>query len=163
MKFSFSHSSETPMIASPMTAAESTFIRRSPSCNSQLLRSEGGATSQTNHCVKRDSWDFTNHKPRNSLPCSLSYQHMATIPRKSQGQQNPTATGKGLSSGLKTPSTKTVTFDITPSTHPYVSRRSHTSAVRDRSGVPHSFWRLQNANERTSELDCLKRRVIFFL
>ncbi|XP_028967784.1 uncharacterized protein LOC100907915 [Galendromus occidentalis] len=109
--------SETQIISSPVkTAAESSFIRRSPSCNSQLFKPDGGTSSSTNSRLKRDSWDFSNHKPRNSLPSSLSFQHMATIPIKCQGQQNASsATG----SGLKTPSIKTVTFDITPSTHPY--------------------------------------------
>ncbi|XP_022693155.1 uncharacterized protein LOC111262836 isoform X1 [Varroa jacobsoni] len=72
---------------------------------------------------KRGSWDLANEqRSRNSLPSSISYQHVATLPRRTtlhynQNEGPPMA--QAVAAGRTHGSTKNVTFDMTPVTHPY--------------------------------------------
>lgn len=79
--------------------------------------------------LKRGSWDYPNvQRSRNSLPSSMSYQHMATLPR---GRRHPEGDRNVLNvcrphnfTTLRTTNgiPKNVTFDMT-SSNVYVSRQ----------------------------------------
>ncbi|OQR74768.1 hypothetical protein BIW11_08858, partial [Tropilaelaps mercedesae] len=114
------HTSKTTTLWSPRASSADYWRPPNGIARSQIGQ-DSTKYSGSYSSLGRGSWDFANQQQsRSSLPSSVSYQHIVTLPRRttvhhSRGDQVTQAVPASWISGL----TKNVTFDMTTMSHPY--------------------------------------------